>query len=101
MVTVTPISVAAASRSAPQADVAHSLAGGAALCRGEVHLTAGAHAHLVHVLVLGGRTGRGRVHAERETTQLNGAGVQEYLGGKIIERRAGSSSNNIARGVLE
>lgn len=66
-------------RSAPQADVAHGLAGGAALCRGEVDLPAGADAHLVHGLFLGGLGGRRRVDAQREAAQLNGVGVQEYL----------------------
>lgn len=64
-----------APRSAPEADVAHGLAGGAALCRREVDLAAGADAHLVYGLFLGGLSGRRRVDAEREATQLNGVGV--------------------------
>lgn len=42
-----------ADRSAPQAHVAHGLAGGAALCGGQVHLAAGAHAHLKQLLFWG------------------------------------------------
>lgn len=41
---------AATHRSAPEADVAHGLAGGAALCGREVDLAAGADTHLVHGL---------------------------------------------------
>lgn len=75
MLKVFPITGAAAPRSAPEADVAHGLAGGAALCRREVDLAAGADAHLVHGLILGGLAGGSRVDAEREATQLNGVGV--------------------------
>lgn len=60
------------SRSAPEADVAHTLAGGAALCGGEVDLAAGADAHLEHGLFLGWRC---RVDAERQAAQPDGAGV--------------------------
>lgn len=73
----------AAPRSAPEADVAHGLAGGATLCRREVDLAAGADAHLVDSLFLGSLSRRRRVDAERETPQLNGVGVKKYLGGKI------------------
>ena len=62
-------------RSAPEADVTHGLAGGAALCGREVDLAAGADAHLVRGLFLGGLSGRRRVHTEREAPQLNGVGV--------------------------
>lgn len=65
----------AAPRSAPEADVAHGLACGAALCRGEVDLAAGADTHLVHGLVLGGLAGRRRVDTQREVPQLNGVGI--------------------------
>ncbi len=64
-----------APRSAPEADVAHGLAGGAALCRRAVDLAVGADAHLIYRLLLGGLSGRRRVDAEREVTQLNGVGV--------------------------
>lgn len=67
--------VVAASRSAPEADVAHGLAGGAALCRGQVDLATGADAYLVYGLFLGGLTGRSCVDTQWEITQLNGVGV--------------------------
>lgn len=60
------------SRSAPEADVAHTLAGGAALCGGEVDLAAGADAHLEHGLLLGWRCS---VDAKRQAAQPDGAGV--------------------------
>lgn len=60
------------STSAPEADVAHALAGGAALCGGEVDLAAGADAHLEHGLFPGRRR---RVDAQREAAEPNGAGV--------------------------
>lgn len=60
------------SRSAPEADVAHALAGGAALCGGEVDLAAGADAHLEHGLFPGRRR---RVDAQREAAEPDGAGV--------------------------
>lgn len=62
-------------RSAPEADVAHGLAGGAALCRREVDLAAGADTHLVYGLFLGGLTGRCCVDAKREVPQLNVVGI--------------------------
>lgn len=62
-------------RSAPEADVAHSLAGGDALCRRKVDLATRADAHLVHGLLLGGLTGRRGVDAKWEASQLNGVGV--------------------------
>lgn len=74
MLKVSPITDTA-SRSAPEADVAHGLAGGAALCRREVDLAAGADAYLVYGLFPGGLTGRWRVDTQRETTQLNGVGI--------------------------
>lgn len=64
-----------APRSAPEADVAHGLAGGAALCRREVDLATGADAHLVYCLFFWGVAGCRCVDAEREATQLNGVGV--------------------------
>lgn len=69
-------------RSAPQADVAHGLTGGAALCRRQVDLTAGTHTHLVHASFLGGGAGRRCIDPERETSELDGAGVQKYLLGQ-------------------
>lgn len=66
---------ALASRSAPKADVAPSLAGGAALCRGQVHLATGADTHLKQVLFPGSlRRGRSR-DSERETAEPDGTGV--------------------------
>lgn len=62
-------------RSAPETDVAHGLAGGAALCRREVDFAAGADAHLVYSLLLRGLTGRRCVDANREVPQLNGVGI--------------------------
>lgn len=64
-----------APRSAPQADVAHGLAGGAALCGWQVDLAAGTDAHLVHGRPPGGPVGLLRVDTERETGQLNASGV--------------------------
>lgn len=68
-------STAAAPRSAPEADVAHGLAGGAALCGREVDLATGTNAHLVHGLLLRGLPGRRCVGAEREASKLNGVGI--------------------------
>lgn len=64
-----------ATRSAPEADVAHGLAGGAGLCRREVDLATGADTHLVYSLLLGGLIGWQCVDAQWETTQLNGVGI--------------------------
>lgn len=61
--------------SAPQADVAHGLAGGAALGGGEVELAAGANAHLEHGLLLDGLTRRAGVDAKWEASKFNAAGI--------------------------
>lgn len=62
-------------RSAPETDVAHGLAGGAALCRREVDLATGADAQFVQGLFLGGLAWRRCVDAERKIPQLNGVGI--------------------------
>ena len=66
-----PLRTDCGARSAPQADVAHELAGGTALCRREVDLAAGANTHLIHGLFLEGLTGRCCVGAKREAAKLN------------------------------
>lgn len=88
-----------APRSAPEADVAHGLAGGAALCWRQVDLATWAHTDLVDGVTPGGLRGRRRVDAKWEVAQLNAAGVQENLGmsrssvvtGSHRQKRAGSS----------
>lgn len=71
--------------SAPQADVATELAGGAKSCWGKVQFAVGADAQFVHGLPSVWRAGWRRERAGRQISQPNCVRIQKYLrGGNCI-----------------